>query len=260
MGQESHTLYEDDDHQVIWLAWEGDNGESNSLVQSNQLLIINGDTGYMLDPGGAFIFKDVADLIERYIPLDRIRYLIASHQDPDVMSSVTLWMQMTSANLLISRLWTRFVSHFGFNEPERIEPIADEGTAVELPSGDRLFLVPAHFMHSEGNFTVFDERSQTLFSADIGASVFESGELYSRVTDFEEHRRHMQGFHERYMGNNAACRRWVAEARRYPVKRIVPQHGSYFEGALIEEFYRWLEQLECGTDRLEAFYGSSATA
>lgn len=253
MGQESHTLYEDDDHQVVWLAWEGDNG-SNSLVQSNQLLIINGGQGYMLDPGGAFIFKDVAELVERYVPLDQVRYLVASHQDPDVMSSVTLWMQMTSADLLISRLWTRFVSHFGFDEPERIKPIPDSGMTLTLPSGDALVMVPAHFMHSEGNFTVYDSRSRIHFTADIGASVFDSGELYARVEDFEEHRRHMQGFHERYMGNNVACRRWVAEARKYPAECIVPQHGAYFDGESIETFYNWLEQLECGTDRLDVYY------
>jgi flavorubredoxin len=253
MAQESRILYEDDEHQLIWFGWEGDD-ESNSLVQSNQLLIVNGDTGYLVDPGGAFIFREVSEVVARYLPLNRIEYLLATHQDPDVLSSVTLWLQTTPARLYISKLWTRFVSHFGFDDPGRIQGVPDEGGRLTTPSGSAIVLIPAHFLHSEGNFAIYDGHTRTLFSGDIGAAVFGPEERYQQVTDFASHIPYMEGFHRRYMANNAACRHWVDYVSRFPIDRIVPQHGAWFEGEQVDEFLAWLRELECGTDRIETLY------
>ncbi len=86
MVDASKVLYEDDDHQYIWFGWEDPDTEE-SLVQSNQVLVVNQGQGYLFDPGGAFIFAEVAAEVNKYLPLDQIRYLIATHQDPDVLSS-----------------------------------------------------------------------------------------------------------------------------------------------------------------------------
>lgn len=83
MVESSKVLYEDDDHQYIWFGWE-DPDTDESLVQSNQVLVINQDQGYLFDPGGAFIFSEVAAEVNKYLPLGQIRYLLATHQDPDV--------------------------------------------------------------------------------------------------------------------------------------------------------------------------------
>ncbi|SEI45011.1 Metallo-beta-lactamase superfamily protein [Allopseudospirillum japonicum] len=259
MVERSKILYEDDQHQYIWFGWEAPE-EEESLVQSNQVLVMNGNNGYLFDPGGAFIFSEVADEISKYINLDNIRYILATHQDPDVLSSITLWLKATRANLLVSRLWVRFVSHFGFSDPSRLIPIPDRGQQVKLPSGDAILMLPSHFLHSEGNFSFYDTRSRILFSGDIGAAVFPKGERYLMMDNWEKHKGYMEGFHRRYMSNNAALRQWVHMVRQYPVEMIVPQHGAIIPKEHIPAFLGWLEQLQCGTDLLDQFYGMHSNA
>ena len=253
--EESCLLYEDDEHELVWFGWEEEEG-SNSFVQTNQCLIINGGQGYLFDPGGTYVFHQVLEQVTRYLHPRQINTLIATHQDPDVCSSAPYWMKATDAKLLISRLWLHFVSHFGMDEPERVVPLPDKGAKLKLPSGDHLLLLPAHFLHSEGNFSIFDERSGILFSGDIGASIFPPGKRKVYVDDFEEHQAFIEPFHKRYMHSNAVCRHWVKQIRNLstPVKMIVPQHGAMFQGDQVENFLSWFEALECGGDHLQAIY------
>ncbi len=255
MVDQSKILYEDDEHQVIWFGWE--DHENESLVQSNQLLVVNGDNAYLFDPGGAFIFSDVAAEVGKYIPLSQIRYILATHQDPDVLSSITLWLKATDARLLVSRLWIRFVSHFGFSDNSRLVSIEDHGKQIRLASNEFIKLLPAHFLHSEGNFCFYDTRSKTLFSGDIGAAVFPQGERYLEMSDWQTHLGYMEGFHRRYMSNNVALRRWVKSVRGLDIERIVPQHGAIIPRDMIETFFDWLEQLECGTDLIDQIYDNA---
>ena len=253
--EDNRLLYEDDEHQFIWFGWEEEEG-SNSFVQTNQCLIINGDQGYLFDPGGTYVFHHVLEQVTRYLHPRQINTLIATHQDPDVCSSAPYWMKTTDAKLLISRLWLHFVSHFGLDEPERVVPLPDRGAKLRLPTGDHLLLLPAHFLHSEGNFSIFDERSGILFTGDIGASIFPAGKRTTFVEDFEAHKAFMEPFHKRYMHSNAVCRHWVAQIRALPKKvtMIVPQHGAMFRDEQVEAFLSWFEELQCGGDYLKAIY------
>jgi len=142
------------------------------------------------------------------------------------------------------------------DEPERVIPLPDKGAKLRMPSGDHLLLLPAHFLHSEGNFSIFDERSGILFSGDIGASIFPPGKRKVYVEDFEEHKAFIEPFHKRYMHSNAVCQHWVKQIRNLstPVKMIVPQHGAMFQGEQVENFLSWFEALECGGDHLQAIY------
>ncbi|OPX54480.1 Metallo-beta-lactamase superfamily protein [Oceanospirillum multiglobuliferum] len=255
MVDQSKILYEDDEHQVIWFGWE--DHEHESLVQSNQLLVINADNAYLFDPGGAYIFSEVASEVAKYIPLSQIRYILATHQDPDVLSSITLWLKSTNARLLVSRLWIRFVSHFGFSDNSRLVSIEDHGKQIRLDGNEYIKLLPAHFLHSEGNFCFYDTRSKILFTGDIGAAVFPKGERYLEVSDWETHVSYMEGFHKRYMGNNLALRRWIQSVRHLEISSIVPQHGAIIPKEMVPQFFAWLEQLECGTDLLDQIYDNA---
>lgn len=260
MVEHSKVIYEDEDHRCIWLSWD-DPDSDVSLVQTNQLLVVNKGQGYLFDPGGAFIFSEVAVEVSKYLPLNQIRYLLATHQDPDVLSSLSQWLKATNARLLISRLWVRFVSHyfpwepFGFTGDSRLIAIEDRGKKVVLPGGGEIHLLPAHYLHSEGNFCFYDTRSRILFSGDIGAAVFPKGERYMYVDDWNKHIPFTEGFHRRYMSNNKTLRKWVNMVRKYPVEMIVPQHGAIIRKDNIPAFLSWLENLECGTDLLPEVYG-----
>jgi len=65
----------------------------------------------------------------------------------------------------------------------------------------------------------------------------------------------MAGFHQRYMQSNRALRAWTRMARTLDVDLIAPQHGCLFRGkAMVEQFYDWLDSLDCGIDVMEHMY------
>ncbi|HBT03333.1 MAG TPA: MBL fold metallo-hydrolase, partial [Thermodesulfobacterium commune] len=114
-------LYEDSDHKFIWLGWEEE--EEEGLVQTNQYLIINKGKGILLDPGGVYVFPRVLAAVANYIDIDNIEYIFFSHQDPDVSSGLITWLENTNAKIYISKLWIRFIPHFGYNSLRRTIPL-----------------------------------------------------------------------------------------------------------------------------------------
>lgn len=226
---------------------EEDNGES---VQSNQFLIVQDGNGILLDPGGVLTYNELFLSMSKYFPPKQLKYVFASHADPDIIASLPRWLTGSETSLLISRIWSRFVPHFcpQGKTGGRIIPIPDEGTL--LPFGDTMFqILPAHFLHSEGNLQFFDPVSKILFSGDMGASMVPASQATTSVTNFEQHLPYMRGFHARYMVSNKVCRYWVEMVRKLDPEWIVPQHGAPFQGkAMVKQFLDWIETLPCGVD------------
>ncbi len=248
-------LYESSGHRYLLLGWEEQ--EDVGAVQTNQYLVVHGDEVALLDPGGAHVFPRVLANVAELVSVDKIRHIFYSHQDPDVSSGITLWLAIAEkARVHISELWTRFLPHFGVYDQQRIVPIPDRGGSIAFSDGYKLEALPAHFLHSTGHFSLYDPASKILFTGDIGAAIFSKGGRYPRVKDFDAHRRLMEGFHQRYMGSNAACQKWVDTVSSRDIRTIAPQHGAVFEGEHVTKFFEWFRHLKCGMDLLDTFYGT----
>lgn len=249
----SQILYESQDHKVVVF---------NDLVtghgiQANQLIIIHGGHSAIFDPGGDLTYMPLSMAVAKYVRVKDIDFVIATHQDPDIVSSLDKWLMYSDAKVVISRLWERFVPHLvpGYMRSKgegRIVGIPDQGMNIDL-GGALIKAIPAHFLHSVGNFHFYDSVSKILFSGDMGASMVD-GDNCKPVENFREHVQSMLGFHRRYMVSNKVCRLWANMVRQLDVEMIVPQHGAPFQGkAMIEQFLQWVEQLECGIDNLQQF-------
>jgi flavorubredoxin len=252
MDSNERVLYDNGTHKCIMFSFD-DESQGDSYLSVNQFLIIQNDTAILIDPGSSAVYYDMSEAVERYIPLDKIKYIFFSHQDPDVAGSIAEWSVATSAKLVISKLWVRFMSHYGLMDMNRMIPLEDKGGKIEF-GNDALHFIPAHFLHSPGNFSVYDTRSKILFSGDIGAAVRDPQEQVKKVENFEEHRPYLEGFHKRYMGSNKLAQAWVKQVRRYAVDIIAPQHGALFAGDMVEAFLTWFEELECGSDLIDTLY------
>jgi flavorubredoxin len=239
-------LYEDADHKFIWLGTDSKNRKSE--IQTMQYLIIDHNRGTLLDPGGVHIFSRVVASVSRYISIDNIDTIFYSHQDPDVSSGIALWLGVTKAKVYISGLWLRFLPHFGIVDTSRVIPVEDRGTKLTLGSGAVLDFIPAHFMHSPGQFNLYDTRSRILFSGDIGAAVFNSGDDVLFVENFAKHIPLIEAFHKRYMASNIVVKKWCDRVRALNPDMIAPQHGAIYKGETVHEFLDWLSQLKCGID------------
>jgi len=250
------TLYDHGDHKCI--AFEdlvtsaestagADDGET---IQSNQFLIVDGGQAALIDPGGNLTYHRLFAEIFRHIHVKHLDYVIASHQDPDVVASINKWLVGTDCMVVVPAIWARFVPHFCSPGATRgrLIGIPDEGMNIRLGNAT-LKAIPAHFLHSEGNFHFYDPVSRILFSGDVGASSVGAQDSAKPVTDVGQHIPKMQGFHRRYMNSNKVCRLWANMVRRLDVEWIVPQHGPSFKGKkAVREFLEWIENLQCGVD------------
>ena len=249
----SVELYRDKNHVCIMLE---DLIDSNkSAIQSNQFIIEDHNEIALIDPGGNMTYNGIYMEIHRQFPNATTKYILASHADPDIIASLNKWLIQTQAVLAISKLWAKFVPHFCNKDipDDRILQIPDQGKIIPLGNSS-VKAIPAHFLHSEGNFQFYDPVSKILFSGDMGASMDDDANLSQAVTDFPAHIKTMKSFHQRYMNSNKICRFWVAMVREMDVEMIVPQHGRYFKGkAMINEFLDWIEELDCGVDLMEQY-------
>lgn len=255
IGDKAHILFDRDGHQCIQFS-DLVVGEG---IQSNQFLIIDKNSAALIDPGGDLTYTPLTIELSKRVKINELEYIFASHQDPDIIASLPRWLMHTNCRVVTSKLWSRFLPHlastfvtqqYGQSLERRIISLADSGGAVKF-GRSKIIALPAHFLHSVGNFHFYDPVSKILFSGDMGASLVEN-HAENAVTDFEAHIPHMLGFHQRYMASNKACRLWANMIRGLDVEMMVPQHGSPFVGKpMVSTFLDWISELECGIDLMD---------
>jgi flavorubredoxin len=192
------------------------------------------------------IFPEVFSAINTEFDARNIQALFSSHQDPDVISSLALWLDFNpNLQCYLSWLWSSFIPHFGGNATTFMA-IPDEGLDIQL-GRLRLRAVPAHYLHSSGNFNLYDPAAKILFSGDIGAALLPPGEDDLFVKDFDRHIRHAEGFHRRWMGSNEAKLDWCRRVQDLEIDMLCPQHGAIYQGADVMRFINWFSDLQVGS-------------
>ncbi|KJY81416.1 flavoprotein [Vibrio galatheae] len=239
---QSKVLFRDGEHR--WVMFARDPHKPEKIIDTNQYMIVNKQQAILLDPGGIEMFSSMLSSVVKEVPTDHIKYLFASHQDPDIISSLGLWDKaLPSATLYSPWLWEGFIRHFGM-ESISFSPIKDEGGHLSLADIDIEF-VPAHYMHSSGNFSVYDKKAKILMSGDIGAAL-DAPDAPLFVEDFEAHIPKMEYFHRRWMPSNQAKSAWIKRVSALDIEMICPQHGGIFKGENVSKFLAWLDELNVG--------------
>ncbi|MAZ89701.1 MAG: flavoprotein [Cellvibrionaceae bacterium] len=227
-----------------WLVFGRDPDKPEKIIDTNQYLLRTEGRALLMDPGGIELFAPMLAAVLREVPLDELTDLFASHQDPDIISSLGLWDQaLPNAKLHSPWIWEGFIRHFGMNNIS-YEPIADEGGNINL-GGVEIEMIPAHYLHSSGNFHIYDPHAKVLMSGDVGAAL-EPADAPIEVSDFDAHTAKMKMFHQRWMPSNVAKNDWIKRVRKLDIDIMAPQHGRVFKGDDIARFLDWFEALEVG--------------
>lgn len=227
-----------------WLLVARDPERPELLIDTNELAMEEDAEVLLTDPGGFEIFPAVFAALAGAIDATKISHIFASHQDPDVISSLSLWLRFNpKLQCHVSWLWSGFIPHFG-GAVETFQPIPDEGREIVVGT-TRLAAIPAHYLHSSGNFHLYDREAKLLFSGDVGAAILPA-DAGTFVTDFDRHIRHAEGFHRRWMGSNAAKLAWCERASKLDIELMCPQHGAIYRERDIGRFINWFAELEVG--------------
>ena len=197
-----------------------------------------------MDPGGIELFSAMLTSVVKKLPVEQITHLFASHQDPDIISSLGLWdLTLENAELHAPWLWEGFIRHFGMNNIEYVS-IPDEGSTLQLEQIELQF-IPAHYLHASGNYHVYDSKAKILMSGDVGAALEPAGAPLE-VDNFAEHAKKMKMFHQRWMPSNQAKNDWIERVSKLDIEMMCPQHGRIFIGDDIKRFLDWFHSLEVG--------------
>jgi len=238
----TQKIFENKTHQ--WLMMGRDVDKPQEIIDTNQYVVITKNNALLMDPGGIELFSAMLATVIKQIPVEKITHLFASHQDPDIISSLGLWDQaLEGATLHSPWLWEGFIKHFGM-ENIIYNPIPDPGSTLKLDDVNLEF-IPAHYLHSSGNFNVYDAEAKILMSGDIGAAL-ESVDAPLFVENFDEHVPKMKMFHQRWMPSNEAKNDWVNRVRSLDIEMMCPQHGRIFKGNDVKRFLDWFEALPVG--------------
>ncbi|MBP9888454.1 MAG: MBL fold metallo-hydrolase [Leptospiraceae bacterium] len=241
-----YSLYTEESH--TWAMITRDPDKPHYLIDTNEYLIIKNDQMIITDPGGIEIFPAVVSTLSTEYNPQNIQYIFASHQDPDVISSLSLWLDMNpKIKCFTSFVWSSFIPHFGGND-QTFVIIPDQGINFDF-HGLELEFIPAHYLHSSGNFHLYDKKAKIYFSGDIGAALLppdylEDNGIY--VKDFDKHIQYCKGFHQRWMGSNEAKLDWCERASKYDIDLFCPQHGLIFRGKDVIRFINWFSELKVG--------------
>ncbi len=227
-----------------WIMFGRDSNKPENIIDTNQYIVRTANRCLLIDPGGVELFAPMLAGVLHYAPVEQITDIFASHQDPDIISSLGLWDQaLPDARLHASELWEGFLRHFGCESIEYVG-VADNGGVIDLGSVE-LQVIPAHYMHSAANFNIYDPQAKILMSGDVGAALEEPGAPVF-VDNFDAHVEKMRFFHQRWMPSNQAKRVWIDRVRELDVEILAPQHGRMFKGDDVKRFLDWFEALQVG--------------
>jgi flavorubredoxin len=241
--KKAHTIFQDGSHR--WVAIVRDPDKPSYLIDTNEYVVMSGTEALLTDPGGMEIFPAVFSALSTEIDPRQIRNIFSSHQDPDIISSLALWLEFNpQLRCYLSRLWVSFIPHFG-GDHDTFIAIPDEGMPMPLGSLE-LQAVAAHYLHSSGNFHIYDPKARVYFSGDVGAALLPPGDDALYVSNFDRHIPLMEGFHRRWMGSNEAKLDWCERVSKLKIDMLCPQHGSIFRGADVGRFIDWFAGLEVG--------------
>jgi len=245
------TIY--DKNGLKWVAIARDPQKQEMLIDTLEYIVIHKNKACLLDPGGIEIFPSVFSVAGREVENENIEFIFASHEDPDIISSLSLWLTFNpKIKCYISWVWGGFIPHYGCYEDSLIL-VPDEGMDVML-GGEAVFrLIPAHHLHASGNFHFYDPKSKILFTGDVGAALFPKSDKMPGlfVEDFSHHVQYMKVFHERWMPSNEAKDDWIDRVSKLEIEMICPQHGAIFKKEDVPRFLQWFRDLKVGKRSLQ---------
>lgn len=241
--KKAQTIFQNGDHR--WQVIARDPARPNYLIDTNEYLISYKGQSLITDPGGVEIFPAVFSALAAAANPEEICGIFASHQDPDIISSLSMWLELKpDLPCYIPWLWAGFIPHFG-GDQNTFRSIPDEGMSIEL-NGLTLNAIPAHFLHSPGNCHLYDAKAKILFSGDIGAALLPENYTSVYVEDFDRVIKAAEGFHRRWMGSNTAKTDWCERAAKMDIDMLCPQHGAIFRGEDVMRFINWFAELKVG--------------
>lgn len=203
------------------------------------LIVVKGE-GILIDPGSIPDFPKVAFKLSSVLGFNKIKYIVISHQDPDLASSIPVFEKVINNKDLriITTERVSFLTHYyGFNTPYRL---VEEGPLVF--NGRRFEFMRTPYLHAPGAFITYDPRNKVMFSSDIFGAFSEEWDLYAD----KKYPQKMYSFHHNYMPPGKVLANQIKKFEKLDLELIAPQHGSIIKKELIPACFKALKTMKVG--------------
>ncbi|MGB5823886.1 MAG: diguanylate cyclase [Proteocatella sp.] len=209
-------------------------------LQCNPYLIVDGDEAILIDPGSVLDFKYVFKNVTEIISLDKIKYVVLHHQDPDLCSSVTLFEEKGARFKVITHWRTHLLTNY-YGIKSEYYLVDENNFSIRLKSGRELKFIPTPYLHFSGAIATYDPSSKILFSSDLFGGILSEWKLYADESYIES----MKAFHEHYMPSNDILSSVMKMFLTMDIDMIAPQHGCIIKENVKEHMIA-LRDLDCG--------------
>jgi diguanylate cyclase (GGDEF)-like protein len=216
-------------------------GNTHNGLDCNGYLMIDGDDVVLFDPGSIIEFDQVVKNIEEVVSLDKIAYIVAHHQDPDVCSNIPQFESL-GLNFKVVTSWRSMtlMQYYGIQSEYYL--LEENAYRLTLNSGRELRFIQTPYLHFPGAFVTYDFLTKSLFSSDLFGAFSFNRTTYADDSYMDK----MLVFHEHYMPSNSVLRLVMDVLLTYEIDLIMPQHGSIINQE-VGKYIRALRTLECGS-------------
>lgn len=221
---------------IYWIGVQ----DSDSFLKCNPYLLVEEDEAILFDPGSVLDIEEVYRNILEITPLEKIKYVVLHHQDPDFCSGVP-FLEKQGGNFKIVTHWRtqKLVRYYGIKSDYYL--VNENKFELTLKSGRLLKFIMTPYLHFPGAITTYDEKSKILFSSDLFGAMSISQSLYAE----EDYLEKMKTFHEHYMPSNDILRPIMEIFMQMDIEQIAPQHGAIINKD-VKKYIKTLRELECG--------------
>ena len=232
---------------IYWVGF----ADEQAHLHCNPYLLVDGSgkdaEAVLFDPGSLTDFPKVMRKVLEVVDPAAISLIIAQHQDPDVCSNIPVVEDIIGRKDLQVAAHTnsiRLIRHYGIQSA--FYPVEQRDFAYTLKSGRRLEFMFTPYLHSPGAIVTYDTQSRSIFTSDIFGAVSDQWGLKASSDAFLPR---MDSFHQAYMPSNQVLTHALTRMqKRWQIDRILPQHGSVIEGAMVGRAFEHLMALPCGID------------
>ena len=221
--------------------WIG-NYSSDPFLHPNPFILNLEGESIVFDPGGVNDFSVVTQKILNLTELENIKYILLSHQDPDICGMTHFLEEMLPGpvSILTHSNNEHFIRHYGITSP--VTYIRDNNYQLKLPkSGLEIEFIHTPFLHSPGSFMTYIRDYKILFSSDLfGWIGNEKWELFDNDID-------KQGYidwHMNIVPHKRILKPVLEKLRTLDIEILAPQHGSILRGKdIIAALFTKLEKI-----------------
>ncbi|MBT6053051.1 MAG: MBL fold metallo-hydrolase [Candidatus Scalindua sp.] len=243
MDNNTDTYDETMAHNIVdGIYWVGF-ADRKAGFSNNPYVLDDGEDVILFDPGSRAPehFNIVKDKVCSVVEPERINYIVAHHQDPDLCAAIPLFEEIVDPRVKIITPTRAAPFMRYYDSVSEVIPVED-GEMLSLKSGRTLTFVHTPYVHFAGSMVTYDAKTKTVFSSDIFGAFSIDWNLYANENYIEA----FKAFTEPYLASKDALDSALDKLETIEIERICPQHGSIIDND-IGKYLQAARELEVGT-------------